>query len=166
MLGSLLAGSEGRGARSEGPLSPQPPAPRLPALPRGCRVALCSFPTSGTCKGKPVAWLPVRVGPQRGLAPSRPSGTVMKPSLSCPTTAQWGFHRGSGSWTGVGCRPWSRVGSYRPDSLVVTGRFLLVCVPGPCPQGLFRKALLSAGEWGRSLGPGACSQGCRGPCRK
>ena len=31
---------------------------------------------------------------------------------------------------------------------MVTGSFLLVCVLGPCLQGLFRKALLSAGEWG------------------
>ena len=61
--------------------------------------------------------------------------------------------------------PWSRVGSHRSDSLV-TGRFLLVCVRGPCRQGLFRKALLSAGEWGGSLGPGARSQGHLGPCRK
>ena len=49
-----------------------------------------------------VAWLPARVGPQRGLAPSRPSGTVMKSSLSRPPTAVWGFHQGSGPWTPCG----------------------------------------------------------------
>lgn len=46
MLGSLLAGGEGRGARSEGPLSPQPPAPRLPGLPGQVIAA------------RPAPWLP------------------------------------------------------------------------------------------------------------
>ena len=45
---------------------------------------------------------------------------------------------------------------------MVTGCFLLVCVPGPCPQGLFRKALLLAGEWAGFAGSQSLFSGSPG----
>lgn len=176
MSGSLLAVGERLRARSEGPLSPQPPAPRLPRLPgqvvaaRPAPWLLCGsvflpdiwvLQRQACCLVTRARRSPAWPGTQLAI---RDCDEIL---TKLPADCTVGLPPGEWSldtvWDADGL--WSRVGSHRSDSSV-TGRFLLVCVQGPCLQGLFRKALLSAGEWGCSLDPGARSQGHRGPCRK